>query len=242
MWIKICGITRAEDAAFAVEAGASAIGLNFFRGSKRYVSADHAIGLAETARLTFQSGCSAANSTLDIVGVFVNSPIEEVIEIAKRVELTAVQFHGDESVTTISQFHREVSEVPIIRAMRVSVDRLKASLTELDALSQSIPLAASLLDAFVPGEFGGTGSTVDSGVVREYLSVPRPRLILAGGLTADNVDSVIRSSKPWGVDTASGVELSPGNSTTTWPAVFSAAAKARDCASAKSACTPVLAI
>lgn len=210
MWIKICGITRTEDAAFAVNAGASAIGLNFFRASKRYVSADRAVELAEAARAALSGKRSSANSTLDIVGVFVNSSVDEVIQIAKQVELTAVQFHGDESVATISEFHHRMSSMPIVRAMRVSMDRLNTCLMELDVLRESVPLAACLLDAFVPGEFGGTGSVVDSGVVREYLSAERPRLILAGGLTAGNVDSIITSSSPWGVDTASGVELSPG--------------------------------
>lgn len=211
MWIKICGITRTEDAAFAVEAGASAIGLNFFRGSKRYVSADLAFSLAEAARQAFSEGRSSESGTLDIVGVFVNSSVDEVVQIAKVVELTAVQFHGDESIAAISQFHRQMPSMPIVRAMRVSIDRVNLCMAELDALCESIPLAACLLDAFVPGEFGGTGATVDGGVVQRYFSSERPRLILAGGLTADNVSAIVTSSKPWGIDTASGVEESPGH-------------------------------
>ena len=210
MWTKICGITRPGDAALVIHAGASAIGLNFFRGSKRYVSADQAAALAETARQAFAGNRVPGNRTLDIVGVFVNSPVEEVIQTAKAVGLTAVQFHGDESVAAVAEFHHRMPSLPIVRAMRVSSDRLSSCLDELDALRETIPLAACLLDAFVPGEFGGTGAMVDLSVVSEYLSAKRPRLILAGGLTPNNVGSIISSASPWGVDTASGVELSPG--------------------------------
>jgi len=205
MWIKICGITRVEDAQIVQAARASAIGLNFYKASKRFVSVEQAALIANSVRENKGDG-----GPLDIVGVFVNSSISEVAEIASKVSLTAVQFHGDESVADIAEFHRRVPSTLILRAMRVSVDRLDECLRALDSLCREVPLAACLLDAFVPGEFGGTGMTLSPEVVYAYLAEARPRLILAGGLTADNVAGILQVSHPWGVDTASGVELAPG--------------------------------
>ncbi len=205
MWIKICGITRVEDGRTVLDAQASAMGLNFYRGSKRFVSVEQATLIANAVR---EHG--REQRPLDVVGVFVNAPVSEVAEIARAVSLTAVQFHGDESPSQIAEFNQRVPEVLIIRAMRISVDRLEECLEAVDSLSREVPLAACLLDAFVPGEFGGTGMTLSPDVLHAYLAKPRPRLILAGGLTSENVTGILQVTQPWGVDTASGVERTPG--------------------------------
>jgi phosphoribosylanthranilate isomerase len=204
MWIKICGITHVDDAIAVAESGASAIGLNFFEGSRRFVSADQAATIISAVR------AMTPDTPLDIVGVFVNSAIPEVAQIARQLTLTAVQFHGDESLASIAEFRRFMPKTRIIRAIRVSLERSELCLVELDRIQNEVGLSGCLLDAYVSGEFGGTGTKVDLRIAEQYLATPRPRLILAGGLTPENVGDVILKAKPWGVDTASGVESSPG--------------------------------
>ena len=204
MWIKICGITELGDALAVARCGASAIGLNFFEHSRRFISVERAVLIAAAVRSL------EIDLPLDVVGVFVNAAVSDVVQVARRVSLTAVQFHGDESVSQLSEFHRLMPEIRIIRAVRVSVERIEECLQDLDRILHEVPLAACLLDAYVPGEFGGTGTTVDLRIAEQYLAVQRPRLILAGGLTPENVGDVILSARPWGVDTASGVESAPG--------------------------------
>ncbi len=205
MWIKICGVTRAEDAATVVHSGADAIGFNFFPESKRFVSIATARALAETARR------SAVDLPLvDLVGVFVNADGDAIRKTVQEVGLSVIQVHGDESVEHITEIHRLCPEVPIVRAFRVDPNDTERILYDIDRLSAAVPLAAILLDAFVPGEFGGTGITVDLSILESRTLQQRPPLILAGGLTPKNVACVIKRSMVWGIDTASGVESSPG--------------------------------
>ena len=204
MWIKICGITDPKDAVTAVEAGANAIGLNFFSGSKRWVSIEAAQEITRVIRSV------AVPRPIDLVGVFVNSAPEEICQIAATVALNVVQLHGDESVADIAKVHEGSPQLHLIRALRISSDRRQDCFDQLRDLQNHIELFAVLLDAFVPGEFGGTGVTVDSQLVADYSAQNLPRLILAGGLTSDNVAETIAACRPWGIDTASGVESSPG--------------------------------
>ena len=205
MWTKICGVTAIESAHAVRDAGASAVGLNFFRGSKRFVSVSAAAEIAEVIR------AEGTESTIpDIVGVFVNSQVADIARTADEVGLTAIQFHGDETTDLICQLHEARPKLSIIRALRVSLERLDEHLRTIDDLQQRVPLAACLLDAFVAGEFGGTGMTVDLRIPAVYLQQTRPRLILAGGLTPENVADIVEQANPWGVDTASGVETAPG--------------------------------
>jgi len=222
MWIKICGITQVDDGVSVAKSGASAIGLNFFEGSRRFVSADRAVPIISAVRSI------TPDRPLDIVGVFVNSAIPEVAQIARQLSLTAVQFHGDESLASIAEFRRLMPKTHIIRAMRVSLERSELCLAELDRIQSEVGLSGCLLDAYVSGEFGGTGTKVDLRIARQYLTSPRPRLILAGGLTPDNVGDVILRAKPWGVDTASGVEASPGRKQPEKIAAFVASAAQAD--------------
>lgn len=205
MWIKICGVTRAEDAATVVHSGANAIGLNFFPDSKRFVSIPTARTLVQTARRT-----AADLPIVDLVGVFVNTTCDTVQRTVQEVGLSVIQVHGDETAEQVAAIHRLCPEIPIIRALRVDPKDIRFTLHMIDRLSAVVTLAAILLDAFVPGEFGGTGNTVDLSILEHCSSRQTPPLILAGGLNPGNVASVAGRPMVWGVDTASGVETSPG--------------------------------
>lgn len=224
MWIKICGITRPDDAVTAFEAGANAIGLNFFSGSKRCVSIETAQRITFAVRSAAEANSWGRFSARDsptghrqaeslprqIVGVFVNSAPDEVLQTVEAVGLSAVQFHGEESAADIAKVRAGAPHLNLIRALRISIDRRQESCERLRDLQCHVELFAVLLDAFVPGEFGGTGVTVDPQLIAQYAAQNLPRLILAGGLTPDNIAAAITACQPWGIDTASGVETSPG--------------------------------
>ena len=205
MWIKICGITNTEDAEMVAQSGADAIGLNFYAPSKRFV----AVGIASDIR-------KQLGNRVELVGVFVNSTSEEVAEIANLVSLNTVQFHGDESVEAIARFHKLAEHIAIIRAFRVAPDgfpEVDRAIREL--VDAGVPLKAVLVDAYKPGEYGGTGHQIAPELVRDWLAdgnaeSARPPVVLAGGLTPENVAASVRIARPWGIDTASGVETSPG--------------------------------
>jgi phosphoribosylanthranilate isomerase len=198
MWIKICGITQVEDATVIAAAGADAIGLNFYAKSPRHVSVARARKIADAVR-----------PDVETVGVFVNMPVVDMIETADTVGLTAVQFHGDEPPDVIAQFQSERPAVSVIRALRIgaSSSSLKSALQPLNVLKT--PVAGILVDAFVPGEYGGTGRTISPAVLRNHQHLTS-RLILAGGLNCNNVAEIAKTVAPWGIDTASGVEVAPG--------------------------------
>jgi phosphoribosylanthranilate isomerase len=203
MWIKICGITRPDDAIAAVKAGADAIGLNFFRGSKRGISLEQAREIAGAVRQV--EGISA-----ELVGVFVNATSDELLRTVDSIRLDAVQFHGDESPAAISRIQSERPALHLIRALRISPEVQKERLNELRDLQEAVDLFAVLLDAYSADNYGGTGLAVDRMLVSRFQAPEIPRLILAGGLTPENVSDAISACHPWGVDTASGVESSPG--------------------------------
>lgn len=184
MFTKICGITCVEDALAAVELGADAIGLNFYPRSPRYVAQEVAQRIAESVR-----------DSVQIVGVFVDVSRDQIESVAAFVGLDVLQFHGDESVAFCSNWNRRT-----IKALRIrdTSTAQRASEYRVDFI---------LADAYVEGHFGGTGSRV----AVEYLQgLDRSRLILAGGLTAENVAESVRLVGPFGVDVASGVESAPG--------------------------------
>lgn len=205
MWIKICGVTRTEDVATVVHSGADAIGFNFFPDSKRFVSIPTARALAETARR-----CAVGVPLADLVGVFVNAAADAVRNVVQDVGLNVIQVHGDETVEHVAEIHQLCPHIPIIRAFRVDPGDTERTISDIDRLSAVVPLAAILLDAFVPGEFGGTGATVDLSILEGCALQQRPPLILAGGLTLKNVALVAGCSTVWGIDAASGIESSPG--------------------------------
>ena len=183
--VKICGITTSEDAAAAVEAGADALGLVFVRGTPRFVTVEQA---AEILR-----GVPPFVST---VGVFVDQPLAEVLEIAASLHLHAVQLHGDEP----EAYCRSIP-VPVIKALRV---RDRESLGPL----AWYPAQAFLLDAYVEGRPGGTGTLLPWDLAAHAKG--RAPIILSGGLRPETVAEAVRSLRPFGVDVSSGVERSPG--------------------------------
>jgi phosphoribosylanthranilate isomerase len=186
MRVKICGITSVEDAALAVESGADAIGLVFYEPSPRYVRIQQAVDIAYSA-----------GPFITVVGLFVNSDKAAIDNIIKHVPLNLLQFHGDELPTFCEQF-----SLPYMRAIRMRDD------LDLDKeIKRYKPASAILLDAYKPGVPGGTGETFDWERVPRQSSQP---IVLAGGLTPDNVCEAIKQARPYGVDISGGVESSPG--------------------------------
>lgn len=190
MHVKICGITRPEDAELAVSLGAWAIGLIFHEPSPRAVDVTSAAEIgAEYKRIA------------EVAGVFVNRPLEEVAELADVCSLSIVQLHGDEGPVYADELRRRTG-LKIMKSARV----LDAA--SLQALNAFRHVDYHLVDAHHPDLFGGTGETFDWELLRGRRSkVP---LVLSGGLTPENVADAIRATHPWGVDSASGTEASPG--------------------------------
>lgn len=198
--IKICGITTPEDGLLVADAGADAVGLNFYEPSPRYVSVERAMEIAEVLP-----------ETIVKVGLFVNSPVEQIVQTVERVPIDAVQLHGDEPPEFLGELRAE-GVVRLIRAFRLGPDGLPPV---LDYLEMCRRLEASpdmvILDAYRSGEYGGTGETSDWDAAARFSRFEdRPCLLLAGGLIPENVAQAIREVKPEGVDTASGVETLPG--------------------------------
>lgn len=184
--IKICGITRSEDAQAAVEAGADAIGLVFYAPSPRAVTLEQAQKIA-----------ASIPPFVSVTALFVNPSVEEVQTVLDSVRIDLIQFHGDENEQFCEQFNR-----PYIKAVRVrdSSDVVAASLRFKNSL-------ALLLDSYKEGIPGGTGETFNWSLIPAELSKP---IILAGGLTANNVAQAIKETSPFAVDVSGGVEQSKG--------------------------------
>jgi phosphoribosylanthranilate isomerase len=186
--VKICGITNWPDAKAACDAGANMLGFNFYEKSLRRVSTVE----AATMRAKLPSGVQA-------VGLFVNAKPAEINSLHAFVRFAAAQLHGDETPTVVSEVARTV---PVIKAFRVAAD------FQLSTLDRYHDAFAFLFDGSRAGQFGGTGATADWNVARR--AVAAHRIILAGGLTPENVGPAIRSVRPYGVDVASGIESKPG--------------------------------
>jgi phosphoribosylanthranilate isomerase len=183
--VKICGITRRQDAEFAVKSGADAIGLVFYEPSPR------AVTMAQAAAITAQ-----LPPFVSAVGLFVNATAEKVRQTLEQVPLSLLQFHGNESAEYCAQFN-----MPYIKAVRMQ--------TETDLIQADEHFAeasALLLDSYQHGVPGGTGQTFDWSMIT---AVSKP-LILAGGLTTENVAEAIRQVSPYAVDVSGGVEESKG--------------------------------
>jgi phosphoribosylanthranilate isomerase len=195
--IKICGITSVEDAAIAAAAGADALGFNFYPKSPRYLRGEDAKRvIAATPRGVVR------------VGLFVNADAAEVCDAFDSLALDLIQLHGDESPEYAAQLRGR----PFLRAFRIGPEGLAPVLGySANCQSRQTVPQCVLLDAHAPGEFGGTGKIGDWGAAAVYAAMPGvPPLVLAGGLTPGNVAEAIRTVHPAAVDTASGVESSPG--------------------------------
>ena len=183
--VKICGITNREDALWAVECGADALGFIFYKKSPRYINPEHAKEII-----------SILPPFISTVGVFVNEDYNDVRDVKLLTDLNTVQLHGDESPS-----YCNLIEGKLIKAIRIknekSIERLKKYTVD-----------AFLLDSFDTSSFGGSGLTFDWRLAEK--AKQHGRIILAGGLTQDNVEEAINKVAPFGVDVSSGVESKPG--------------------------------
>lgn len=187
--VKICGITTSEDARLALSLGAWAVGLVFYEDSARRCDSETAAAIgAELKRRA------------EVVGVFVNAPLDDVIRTADAASLSVLQFHGEEGPSYCAEARRR-SGLKVVKAARV---RDAASIRALSAHRTDF----HMLDAYVPGRPGGTGERFDWSLAAEHPQ--EPPLILSGGIDAGNVGEAIATVKPFAVDVSSGVEASPG--------------------------------
>jgi phosphoribosylanthranilate isomerase len=184
--VKVCGVRTLEEAQSAVDAGADALGFNFWPGSARYIQ-------PRVAREVI-AGLSPIVCT---VGVFVNEEANRIVDIASELGLSAVQLHGDES----PQFCERLASVKVIKAIRVGQD------FDLSVL-ESYRVGMILLDSGTEGSYGGTGRRFDWRIAIEAKRVAP--IILAGGLTSENVLDAITHVRPAAIDVCSGVEAEPG--------------------------------
>jgi phosphoribosylanthranilate isomerase len=182
MLVKICGITRPEDAEAAVEAGAGAIGFIFWPNSPRFIDPHRARMIA-----------AALPPFVTAVGVFVNQPLAYVNGVASLVALGAVQLHGDET----PEYAAGVSR-PVMKAISVGRDEARVWPSRVRLL----------LDVHDPMARGGTGRTIDWAAAADLSA--RREVLLAGGLTPDNVADAVARVRPFGIDVSSGVERAPG--------------------------------
>ena len=186
--VKICGITRTQDARLAEKLGAWALGFNFYKKSPRAISPADAWKIRKSLDLTTEA-----------VGVFVNWRPDLIITLVHALQLTAVQMHGDESPKQVTYCE---DDLPVFKAFRVGP---RFSMSEFRRFRRA---TAFLLDAAQRGQFGGTGKSFDWSFARQAAKFHR--VILAGGLTPENVGEAIRTVRPYAVDVASGVESRPG--------------------------------
>jgi phosphoribosylanthranilate isomerase len=184
--VKICGITRVEDALNAVEHGADAIGLVFYEPSPRNVKISQAIEIS-----------NKIPAFVTVVGLFVNAEPDFVREVISQVKLDLLQFHGDETPQECASYG-----LPFIKAIRVKSDTNLVQCAKDFSASKAL-----LLDTFTDGVAGGTGHVFDWNLIPAALDKP---IILAGGLNAQNVAQAINQVKPFAVDVSGGVEISKG--------------------------------
>ena len=185
MLVKVCGITRLEDAEYAVACGANALGFVFWPDSPRFIDPSRAKAIV-----------GVLPPLVTPVGLFVNQTSDHVNTVAATVRLGAIQLHGDETAADVDKL-----ESPVLKAISLA----QSSDRELEQWSRRTML---LIDAHDPVRRGGTGRTVDW--ARAATIASRRRVVLAGGLTPENVAAAIACVKPFGVDVSSGVESAPG--------------------------------
>ena len=187
--VKICGITNSQDADAAVEAGADALGFIFFSQSPRYIEPQIA-----------QQLIAKLPPFVLPIGVFVNEEAETVRDIMDQCGLAVAQLHGDEPPTYCESLRR-----PVLKGIRL---RDRGSFLSLAEYKGRAGVRGFLIDAFSESSYGGTGQTVDWSIAAEAAAAAP--IVLAGGLTPENVQEAIHQVKPYGVDVSSGVEASPG--------------------------------
>jgi len=195
--VKICGITRFEDALAASEAGADLLGFNFYKKSPRYVTPETAASICDGLRAQLGDGCPI------LVGVFVNEVVGVISAITRKAGLNCAQLHGDESEAMLKELYG-------IGFKAIRPLNLAQALDDVNYFRSQFPTderwPSLLLDAYHPNLYGGTGEQASTEVALA-VKAQVPRLMLAGGLTPENVTGRVQAVRPWGVDTASGVEV-----------------------------------
>ncbi|MFA5779651.1 MAG: phosphoribosylanthranilate isomerase [Elusimicrobiota bacterium] len=200
--IKICGITNEKDALWAANAGVDFIGLNFYKNSPRKISADMA------KKIT-----AALPEFVKSVGVFVDDEIETILKVIKKVQLNAVQLHGNETPEYCAELREKISgSVPsntlwegkpqIIKAFRIGENFQSGQMFRYENVDYF------LLDTFVEDLLGGTGQTFNWDLAVEVKKLGKP-VFLSGGLTPENVSEAIKKVEPFAVDVCSGIERMP---------------------------------
>ena len=200
MWTKICGFKNPDIAATAAQAGANAIGINFYPKSVRATD-------VETAR----DIVSAVNGEAMCVGLFVNEPLRDLVTKVQQTGVEGIQLHGDEDATYLAELTHELPRHFIIKAFaidEVGLHMVSQFLQRCD--STGIYPWACLLDARVSGQRGGTGQVAPWNIIHDQYAEHWPSLILAGGLNAGNVAAAVEQVEPWGLDIASGAEVERG--------------------------------
>lgn len=190
--VKFCGITSIEDRDSAIRAGADAIGIVFFKDSPRFVPLERAEIIVKDLP-----------PFISAVGVFINEDLRFIEECVEKCSLNAVQIHGDEDVQYCLKFKGlKLRGVKLIKAIRVKNWESLAAI-------EDCPADAFILDAYKKGLYGGTGKGFDPSLATIANEYGR-NIIISGGLNPDNVYSIIKEAKPYGVDVSSGIESSPG--------------------------------
>ncbi|HAJ36555.1 MAG TPA: N-(5'-phosphoribosyl)anthranilate isomerase [Chloroflexi bacterium] len=210
--VKICGLTNLEDALVAAETGADLLGFILYPKSPRYVAPETITAIVAGVRKAFALPPRC-------VGVFVNASTAQVLATLDQTKLDLAQLHGDESASEVAALRGRG-----FKAMRPT--NLETALAAIDAFA-SLGAAAGpqlLVDAYTPNAYGGAGQVADWSLAAA-VAQRVDRLLLAGGLTPENVADAVRQVKPWGVDVASGVERAPGRKDHAKVRAFIAAAK-----------------
>jgi phosphoribosylanthranilate isomerase len=203
MWVKICANTNLEDAKLAAELGADAVGF-VFAPSKRQVNAEQVAAIVPHLPVA-----------LEKIGVFVTPDAEEILGIVRPTGLTGVQLHGGFDIDLARRLRAELGRgVTIIQTLHWVVDRETSNADEVAAqlreIAEETAIDRVLIDSKIGSASGGSGVSFDWSAGRETLSASDAKVIVAGGLTPENVAEAIGTLKPWGVDVASGVEALPG--------------------------------
>lgn len=188
--VKICGLTRLEDAVLAADLGADAVGLVFYPSSKRALSVSNAVEIRKVLP-----------ALVSAIGLFVNPTEAEVESVLKQIHLDCLQFHGEETPQFCNSFG-----LPYMKAIRV-----REGMDLLSEISRFTTSSAILLDSYDKQSAGGTGTRFDWSVAAQAVQVSGHRIVLAGGLDSSNVAAAIRQVNPYAVDVSTGVESAPGH-------------------------------
>ncbi|MFM6191969.1 MAG: phosphoribosylanthranilate isomerase [Planktothrix sp.] len=193
MRIKICGITQLDQGYAIAQLGATMLGFICVPSSPRYVPSEKISNILNKLPKSIQT-----------IGVFANTSIEQIYQIVLETGLTGVQLHGNESPDFCDRLRQMLPQIELIKALRI-----KCSATLLQTQDYFNSIDALLLDAYHPQHLGGTGKTLDWNSLQQFS--PPCSWFLAGGLTPDNIQEALQQLKPDGIDLSSGVERSPGD-------------------------------